>query len=272
MKCWKCGQEVVGGSSVCPYCGAAQARPEPTTETGRAMRALYDRYGAQEVLTNSAYLVNGLADLTDVDKKLRNQLRMALDAGLGKVYLDQLSAGAPDGAFDNRVQIVLTEDAGLSDKAAETLAEYFDEMIGWRGVARSRPQQQAKSAEKRAPGENPRVRAEQTKQQREPAGTGAEKVPAAPPVGGKERKRWVAVVLWIFSYFGCLGFHWFYVGRKSEGAFHLIFSLFLIYWMSTSTYMSLLMFVSIVFVGKSFLVDVIRIGNYPRVFYINEPH
>ena len=161
MKCWKCGQEVVGGTGVCPYCGATQARPEPTTETGRAMRALYDRYGAREVLTNSAYLVNGLADLTDVDKKLRNQLRMALDAGLGKVYLDQLSAGAPDSAFNNRVRIVLTEDAGLSDKAAETLAGYFDEMIGWRGAARPRPQQQAKPAEEKAQDGDTKNRTEQ---------------------------------------------------------------------------------------------------------------
>ena len=148
MKCWKCGQEIVDGASVCTYCGASRARTAPTTEVGYAMRTLYDRYGAQEVLTNSAYLVNGLGDLVDDTRKLRNQLRMAMDAGIGRPYLEQLSAGVPDSGFDSRVKILLTEEAGLSDKAAGELLGYFDEMIGWRTVSQPRSAVQPQAAEK----------------------------------------------------------------------------------------------------------------------------
>lgn len=158
MKCWKCGQEIAEGAGTCPRCGAAQARPAPTSEMGRAMRALYDRYGAQEVLTNGAYLVNGLADLTDVDRKFRSQLRMALDAGLGKAYLEQLRAGGPDAAFDDRVKILLTEDAGLNGKTSAALAGYFDEMIGWRAHAGRQPQ--AGTGQQTPPRPQPQGRAE----------------------------------------------------------------------------------------------------------------
>ena len=134
MKCWKCGQENVDGASICMYCRASQNRPAPTTDIGRAMRMLYDRYGAQEVFKNSAYLVNGLGDLAEDSKKLRNQLKTGMDAGLGRVYLEQLNTGMPDSAFDNRVKRLLTEDAGLNEKAAGEIARCFDEMIGWRAV------------------------------------------------------------------------------------------------------------------------------------------
>ena len=140
MKCWKCGQEIVSGSSVCVYCGASQTRPAPVTEAGKAMRALCDRYGAITVLSNGAYLVSGLGDLMDDSKKLRNQLKMAMDAGAGRLYLEQLNTGAPDAAFDRRVKQLLTEDAGLSDKAAGAIIGYFDEMIGWRQAARAQAQ------------------------------------------------------------------------------------------------------------------------------------
>ena len=134
MKCWKCGQEITDGSGTCVYCGASQTRPQPVTEAGRALRVLYDRYGAQEVLGNSAYIVNGLGDLAEDSKKLRSQIRMGLDAGLGRVYLEQLQVGTPDSAFDRRVKVLLTDEAGLNDKTAGEIAGYFDEMIGWKTV------------------------------------------------------------------------------------------------------------------------------------------
>ena len=134
VKCWKCGQELADGINVCIYCGTAQSRPDPVTEVGRAMRLLFDRYGALEVLSNSAYLVNGLGDLAEDSKRFRNQIKMGMDTGLGRIYLEQLSAGEPDSAFDNRVKTLLTENAGLNEKAAAEIAGYFDEMIGWRSV------------------------------------------------------------------------------------------------------------------------------------------
>ena len=134
MKCWKCGKECEDFAVNCPDCGVSLSRKTPETEIGRAMRMLYDRYGAEKVLTNSAYLVNGLGDLTDGTKKIRNQLNMAMDAGLGRMYLDQVHMGGPDASFNERVHKLLTEEAGLNDKAADELAGYFDEMIGWNGA------------------------------------------------------------------------------------------------------------------------------------------
>ena len=90
MYCWKCGQELTDGASACVYCNADQNRPEPASEAGRAMRQLYDRYGRDAVLTNNLMLVNGLGDLVENSQKLRNQMKMALDAGVGRLYLDQL--------------------------------------------------------------------------------------------------------------------------------------------------------------------------------------
>ena len=142
MKCWKCGQEIADGASVCIYCGASQSRPAPTTAAGRAMRKLYDRCGAQEVLSNSAYLTSGLGDVLEDSKKLRNQLKMAMDCGIGRLYLEQLNAGAPDDGFDRRVKILLTENAGLNDASAAELMRYFDEMIGWRASADPQPKPQ----------------------------------------------------------------------------------------------------------------------------------
>ena len=134
MKCWKCGKECDDFAVNCPDCGVSLSRKEPETEIGQAMRMLYDRYGAEKVLSNSAYLVNGLGDLTGDTKKVRNQLKMAMDAGLGKVYSEQIAVGRPDASFDERVRTLLVDEAGLSDKAAEDLAGYFDEMIGWKGM------------------------------------------------------------------------------------------------------------------------------------------
>ena len=137
MKCWKCGKDLTDGTGSCVYCEADQKRSLPVTQVGKALRSLYDRYGAKTVLTNGAYLVSGLGDLVGEEKKLRNQLKMAMDAGIGRVYLEQLEKGTPDADFDRRVKLLLADDAGLNDKVAGELTGYFDEMIGWRaGTAR----------------------------------------------------------------------------------------------------------------------------------------
>lgn len=134
MKCWKCGQEIAGGAGSCPYCGAEQARSAPASEVGRALRALYDRYGCQTLLRQNEILVRGLGDLVQDSKKIRNQLRLALESGMGRLYLEQLKlAGRPDDAFYQRVRLRLTGDAGLAGQPAAQLMGWFDEMIGWAG-------------------------------------------------------------------------------------------------------------------------------------------
>ena len=148
MKCWKCGSECEPSVKSCPTCGALLERSEPAGEIGKAMRMLFDRYGAEKVLTNSAYLVNGLGDLTEDSGKVRNRIKMAMDAGAGKAYLEQIAVGQPDASFDRRVRTLLTDEAGLSDKTAEEIAGYFDEMIGWRAEANAQSSGQAAEAKK----------------------------------------------------------------------------------------------------------------------------
>jgi len=134
MKCWQCGQTIPDQASACIYCGAVQVRPAPKSEEGRALRQLFDQYGADKVLTYPKYLVNGVGDMLGDSGKLRAQLSMAMDSGMGRLYLAQLPAGKPDAAFRGRVQELLTGNAGLSPAAAGRMMQLFDEMIGWETV------------------------------------------------------------------------------------------------------------------------------------------
>ena len=132
MKCWKCGKELPDGTTSCIYCNASQRRPAPRTETGRTMRMVYDRFGCDKVLAEKAYLTNALGDVLPDSQKLRSQLSLALDAGVGRQYLQQLrTSGRPDEAFLCRVRKLLVNEAELSDTRAAEIMGFFDEMIGW---------------------------------------------------------------------------------------------------------------------------------------------
>ncbi len=137
MRCWRCGKEIENYTGECVYCHASLQRTIPITAEGAALRQLYDHYGSEEVFGNPTVLVNGFGDVvkdtlvTDV-KKIRNNLKAAMDAGISRLYLDQLKIGKPDPDFDARVRKVLTEHADLSEKATYRLMGWFDEMIGWK--------------------------------------------------------------------------------------------------------------------------------------------
>ena len=132
MKCWKCGKDITTGADACIYCGTKTKRPEPASEAGKALRQLYDHYGAEHLLSDPVLLSNGYGDLCPDDTKFRNQLKLALDAGINKLYLAQINAtGKPDSGFLQRVRTILSEDAGLSEKAIQNIIKAFDEMIGW---------------------------------------------------------------------------------------------------------------------------------------------
>ena len=134
MKCWKCGQENVSGAMQCVHCNADMRRTEPKSVEGKALRRLYDHYGAEALLTNSALMVNALGDLMQDSNKIRNQLKMALAAGIGRAYLLQIqSVGNSDSDFENRMLEMMTEDAGLSEAVSKKIMSAFDEMIGWKG-------------------------------------------------------------------------------------------------------------------------------------------
>ena len=152
MKCWKCGQALAEGAGTCPYCGVKQKRSVPVSETGKAMRAMFDHYGAQTVLSNEEFLANGLDDLPESSRKLRNQLSMAMEAGVGQLYLKQLAEKGPDAVFDHRVRTLLTEEAGLNAIAAAELEGLFDEMIGWRSTEDAGGSRQAACGDGRSEG------------------------------------------------------------------------------------------------------------------------
>ena len=153
MRCYRCGQEIPNGVSVCVNCHSDLSRRSAAkSPAGRAMRTLYDRYGCKEVLIDPAYLTNGLGDLLEDSKNLRNRVRMGMEAGLGKLYFAQLPAGATNPAFYARARKILVEDAGLNENSAGELIGYFDEMVGWPAGATTA----APGAQAAAPGASPR--------------------------------------------------------------------------------------------------------------------
>lgn len=132
MRCWKCGRDNTDGATKCLYCDAEMKRTACKTEEGEALRKLYDQFGPDAVFTQKSFLTNGLGDYLQDSTKLRNQLRMAMEAGIGELYLRQLrNAGKPDTVFRNKARKLIVDDAGLSDQISEKIMGYFDEMIGW---------------------------------------------------------------------------------------------------------------------------------------------
>ena len=129
--CWKCGEKLQEEGS-CPVCGATPEtrRPLPADASAeaRAMRRIYDSYGCKQALTQPAVLYNGLGDLLGEDgRKLRNQVRTALNAGLGKLYLTELTE--PMYHFDRQALRLLTEE-GFTEETARHIKSLFDEMTG----------------------------------------------------------------------------------------------------------------------------------------------
>ena len=129
--CWKCGAELPGIGDACPRCAArpTDRRPVPAGDPeARALRQIYDHYGPDQTLRHHTLLPNAVGDVLGEDAKaLRIQLRTALDAGLGKLYRDELTHPAPN--FSAQAMRLLEEN-GLSHKASQRLIELFDDMTG----------------------------------------------------------------------------------------------------------------------------------------------
>lgn len=137
MNCWNCGKELTDGAAFCTGCGASAVRREPETPEGRALRSLLDHYGVERALEGSFRLPGGLGDLLDRPEPLRTHLKLALDAGLGQLLLTQLreNGAAPTADFAAQERTLLTDRAGLSGPAAESLMRAVDEMLGWQSAA-----------------------------------------------------------------------------------------------------------------------------------------
>ena len=132
MNCWRCGRALADGLDKCSACGAKQERTVPTTDIGRELRRLYDSRGATAVFSSADPIVDALNGLGESAKKARGLFRMALDAGIGPLYLEELrTAKQYDVDFLCRVLHWLCYDVGMNDTAAVQLTSWLNEMIGW---------------------------------------------------------------------------------------------------------------------------------------------
>lgn len=132
MRCWRCGQPLADGTDRCGACGVKQDRTVPTTDIGRELRRLYDSLGAKEMLSSEDLIISALDRLGDGARKVKGFFRIAMDAGIGRLYLEQLrTAKRYDRAFVNQVYQYLS-DAGMNYQAAYTVIVCLNEMIGWK--------------------------------------------------------------------------------------------------------------------------------------------
>ena len=135
MKCWRCNNELSSGINTCTFCGANQVRTNPESPEGKALRQLYDRYGADILLGNSALLVNGFGDLCPNEYKQKIQLRLIADSGALKMFQEQIKVvGKPTESFNNNMEKFISDSTGLSVTVAKEFVPIFNEMIGWKSA------------------------------------------------------------------------------------------------------------------------------------------
>lgn len=132
MKCAECGYENKDGSRFCNYCGAPQVKLPAVSDTGSALRKIYNDFGYEKVFEDSRYITSALNDMIPDAEMVCSSIEHAYRAGLGKIYESQVRSGSrPDASFYLRVNKLITDDAGFSEKKAKQLIQIFDEMLGW---------------------------------------------------------------------------------------------------------------------------------------------
>ena len=113
-------------------CGASHTRVDPVTETGKALRKIYDDFGYEKVFGDARIIVSALSDLLPDSELLKHSLELVYHVDLGSTYIHQIrNSGKPDEEFYKRVNEKIIDKAGLSERTARHLITYFDEMIGW---------------------------------------------------------------------------------------------------------------------------------------------
>ncbi len=97
---------------------------------GLKMRELVQKYGL-EILRDNKKLNALLADLFPKEKKLRNAIRDALDAGVGRMFYELAkSTGNDDSERLASIHKKLVDEAWLSDAAADNVCRIFLTAIG----------------------------------------------------------------------------------------------------------------------------------------------
>lgn len=132
MKCAECGHENKEGTRFCGRCGARMAKQSVISDTGSALRKIYNDFGYEKVFEDSRYITSALNDMIPDAEMVCSSIEHAYRAGLGKLYESQVKSGIrPDASFYLRVNKLITDDAGFSEKKAKQLIQIFDEMLGW---------------------------------------------------------------------------------------------------------------------------------------------
>lgn len=133
MKCAECGRENQTDARFCCYCAVPLVKEPVVSDTGSALRKIYNDFGYEKVFEDHRYITSALGDFVPDSEMISNSIEMAYRAGLGKVYEAQIrKGGKPNDVFYKRVKELITEDAGLSEKRADKIIGYFDEMLGWK--------------------------------------------------------------------------------------------------------------------------------------------
>lgn len=94
MSCWKCDGQVVNDH--CTLCGCVQStRKSAETDAGKALRYVYDKFGAKRTLTEDGLLSRCLADVLPLEPELRKGIRAALKGGIGRELFHLLESNTP---------------------------------------------------------------------------------------------------------------------------------------------------------------------------------
>lgn len=138
MQCWKCGGQTVGG--VCTLCGGREGDRIPAaTPAGRALRYVYDKFGARRTLTEDGVLVRCLGDVLPDEPELRRALTEAFAAGAGREFYAVLESNQPltDASFQGLVRVLRA--AEMSEKDAHTVLVTLWDMAGCGAPASTQP-------------------------------------------------------------------------------------------------------------------------------------
>lgn len=207
MQCWKCGGQTVGG--VCTLCGCRESDRKPAvTPAGKAMRYVYDKFGAKRALTENGVLVRCLGDVLPEETELRRALTEAFAAGAGREFYALLESNQPltDASFQGLVQVLRA--AGLQEKDAHAALVALWDMVGCGTPAASQPAPQpAPQPVPNRPVERPKVQPEPVERpkyaQEQPRQT-----PAPKPMQANVNMGWhdllCKVVWWIAAVTGLL--------------------------------------------------------------------
>ncbi len=189
MQCWKCGGQTVGG--VCTLCGCRESDRKPAvTPAGKAMRYVYDKFGAKRALTENGVLVRCLGDVLPEEAELRRALTEAFAAGAGREFYALLESNQPltDASFQGLVQVLRA--AGLSEKDAHAALVALWDMVGCGTPATSQPAPQpAPQLVPNRPVERPKVQPEPVERPKYPQEQKRE-APAPRPVQANVDMRW----------------------------------------------------------------------------------